>query len=85
MDRPVDLFRHSILHGCVTNGLLMPGIVGEIMFEGLRGILTSVVGLECLHSLSRPILYLSYPSSEDLERFVFGPYGVGLDLPCNVI
>ena len=45
----VDLFRHAVLHGGVWNGLLMPNsFYGQALFEGSRGVFSSIIGPECL-------------------------------------
>ena len=57
----------------------------HVLVEGLGGVFTSVVGSECLHSVSRPVLHFGYPPGEDLERFVFGLDGISPDFPCTII
>ena len=59
--------------------------VGQVMFEGFGGVLTSIVGSKFLHSVSRPVLHFRYPSSEDLERFIFGLDGVFPNFPYTII
>ena len=58
LDRPVDPFRLSILHGCVCNGLLVSDpFLRQVLFEGSGGVFSSVVGLECLYSFSYPFFH----------------------------